>query len=186
MRVWIWGGGCQTGWTAVAGATGMDVLYRAEWPARRGTEKAAMRQVGRVLQRLGVPPDRVADVRTVTAEACLNALEHGCGLCEALSYEVTLLRQGRDVTLRVRDAGAGAPPTLREDGERPSVAEIMRGDGPTRGWGLLLIRSLAYACRLERANGHTVLTAHFHALVTEGRGSGWGKPASPGVSGTDC
>jgi len=57
-------------------------------PSRMGFEKVAMSTASAVAKLMGFPEDRVEDLKTAVAEACINAIEHGNRLNEKLSVGV--------------------------------------------------------------------------------------------------
>ena len=59
-------------------------------PSRMGYEKVAMGTAASVAKLMGFPDDRIEDLKTAIAEACLNAIEHGNQLNENLCVGVTL------------------------------------------------------------------------------------------------
>ena len=46
-------------------------------PSRLGYEKVAMSTAAAVAKLMGFKPERVEDLKTAVAEACINAIEHG-------------------------------------------------------------------------------------------------------------
>ena len=59
-------------------------------PSRLGYEKVAMSTAAAVAKLMGFPEDRIEDLKTAVAEACINAIEHGNRLNEKLSVGVVL------------------------------------------------------------------------------------------------
>jgi hypothetical protein len=57
-------------------------------PSRMGYEKVAMGTASAMAKLIGFPPDRIEDLKTAVAEACINAIEHGNRLNEKLSVGV--------------------------------------------------------------------------------------------------
>ena len=57
-------------------------------PSRMGYEKVAMGTASAMAKLLGFPPERIEDLKTAIAEACINAIEHGNRLNEKLSVGV--------------------------------------------------------------------------------------------------
>ena len=54
-------------------------------PSRMGYEKVAMSTASAVAKLMGFREDRIEDLKTAVAEACINAIEHGNRLNEKLS-----------------------------------------------------------------------------------------------------
>ena len=59
-------------------------------PSRLGYEKVAMNTAASVARLMGFSEERVDDLKTAVAEACINAMEHGNKLDESLSVGVVL------------------------------------------------------------------------------------------------
>src|SRR5215831_16742996 len=59
-------------------------------PSRLGFEKVAMNTAASVARLMGFADDRIEDLKTAIAEACINAMEHGNRLDETLSVGVIL------------------------------------------------------------------------------------------------
>ena len=55
-----------------------------------GFEKVAMSTAASVAKLMGFREDRIEDLKTAVAEACINAIEHGNRLNEKLSVGVVL------------------------------------------------------------------------------------------------
>jgi serine/threonine-protein kinase RsbW len=87
---------------------------------------------------MGFSPDRVEDLKTAVAEACINAMEHGNQMDEALAVSVILSRSDNELEVKVFDDGAGvsAPPAS------PNIDRKMLGEDDTRGMGMFLIHAL--------------------------------------------
>jgi serine/threonine-protein kinase RsbW len=59
-------------------------------PSRLGFEKVAMGTAASVAKLMGFPDDRIEDLKTALAEACINAIEHGNLLNDNLCVGVIL------------------------------------------------------------------------------------------------
>ena len=149
-----------------------EVLLQSSHSARVGTEKAVMEQLEWVLGQLGTPVNTIADIKSMAAEACLNAIEHGCQFDEACGYEVELIRQGRELVLLVRDNGGHDPNASRLAGNRAGeegqqrIDQIMQGDAEPRGWGLVMIDALSDSWTLKGNGKTTELEIHVQVDVT--------------------
>lgn len=63
---------------------------------RPGAEKEAMSAAARIAGQAGLRPDRIDDLKTAVAEACLNAIEHGVRPGRTRGVEVEIrLREDR-------------------------------------------------------------------------------------------
>lgn len=107
-------------------------------PSVLGFEKVAMGTAASVARLMGFSDDRVEDLKTAIAEACINAMEHGNRFNENLRVAVTLTLSDDALEVRVADKGMGMsrPVTV------PDIDKKMLGDEPPRGLGMFLIQSL--------------------------------------------
>jgi serine/threonine-protein kinase RsbW len=107
-------------------------------PSRMGYEKVAMGTAASVAKLMGFPDDRIEDLKTAIAEACINAIEHGNQLNENLSVGVTLSSHDDSLEVKVLDDGGGiskVPP-------KPDIDRKVHGEEDARGMGMFLIQSL--------------------------------------------
>jgi serine/threonine-protein kinase RsbW len=107
-------------------------------PTRLGYEKVAMSTASAVAKLMGFPDDRVEDLKTAVAEACINAIEHGNRLNEKLSVGVVLRAEPDSLEVKVIDDGIGI-------GKKPATPDIdrkMHGEEDPRGMGMFLIQAL--------------------------------------------
>src|ERR1700761_8004101 len=76
-------------------------------PSRLGYEKVAMNTAASVARLMGFSEERVDDLKTAVAEACINAMEHGNKLDEPLSVGVVLSMDANSLEVKVTDNGEG-------------------------------------------------------------------------------
>ena len=76
-------------------------------PSRMGFEKVAMSTAASVAKLMGFRDDRIEDLKTAVAEACINAIEHGNRLNEKLSVGVVLSAGDDSLEVKVIDDGKG-------------------------------------------------------------------------------
>jgi serine/threonine-protein kinase RsbW len=107
-------------------------------PSRLGYEKVAMGTASAMAKLLGFPPDRIEDLKTALAEACINAIEHGNRLNEKLSVGVVLSAQPDKLEVKVIDDGSG----MKKQPEKPDIDRKMLGEEDPRGMGMFLIQAL--------------------------------------------
>ena len=107
-------------------------------PSRFGYEKVAMNTAASVAKLMGFDEDRVEDLKTAVAEACINAMEHGNKLDESLSVGVLLSVGADSLEVKVTDTGSGAPAT----NIAPDIDKKMQEEESPRGMGMFLIQSL--------------------------------------------
>jgi serine/threonine-protein kinase RsbW len=107
-------------------------------PTRIGYEKVAMSTASAVAKLMGFPEDRIEDLKTAVAEACINAIEHGNRLNEKLSVCVVLRADTDALEVKVIDDGTG----IRKQPAKPDIDRKMHGEESPRGLGLFLIQAL--------------------------------------------
>lgn len=107
-------------------------------PSRLGYEKVAMSTAAAVAKLLGLRPERIEDLKTAVAEACINAIEHGNRLNEKLSVGVILSTSDDVLEVKVIDDGKG----IRSLPPRPNIDRKMHGEEDPRGMGMFLIQAL--------------------------------------------
>lgn len=107
-------------------------------PSRLGYEKIAMSTAASVASIMGFDEERVEDLKTAVAEACINAMEHGNKLDETLSVGVILSMDATELEVKVLDAGSGPHVAIHA----PDIDRKMHGEEPSRGMGMFLIQSL--------------------------------------------
>src|SRR3981189_3989624 len=107
-------------------------------PSRRGDEKVAMGTAASVAKLMGFPDDRIEDLKTSLAEACLNAIEHGNRLDGNLCVGVILSASDEALEVKVMDTGSG----ITRAPSKPDIDRKMHGEEDPRGMGMFLIQSL--------------------------------------------
>jgi serine/threonine-protein kinase RsbW len=119
---------------AIARTTTVEVRL----PSRLGFEKVAMSTAASVAKLMGFREERIDDLKTAVAEACINAIEHGNRLNEKLSVGVTLSAGTDQLEVKVMDdgKGMGTLPT------KPDIDRKMHGEEDPRGMGMFLIQAL--------------------------------------------
>jgi serine/threonine-protein kinase RsbW len=107
-------------------------------PTRLGYEKVAMSTAASVAKLMGFPEDRVEDLKTAVAEACINAIEHGNQLNEKLSVGVILSASADGLEVKVVDNGEG----ISKQPPKPDIDRKVHGEEDPRGMGMFLIQAL--------------------------------------------
>lgn len=108
-------------------------------PSELGFEKVAMSTAAGVAQLMGFSADRIEDLKTAVAEACINAIEHGNQLDESLRVGVELCTSDNELEVRVSDEGGGPG---EHHAVRPDIDRKMTGEEDPRGMGMFLIQAL--------------------------------------------
>ena len=107
-------------------------------PTKMGYEKVAMSTAASVAKLMGFPEDRIEDLKTAVAEACINAIEHGNRLNEKLSVGVVLRADNDELEVKVLDDGRG----IKSQPVKPDIDRKMHGDEDPRGMGMFLNQAL--------------------------------------------
>ena len=107
-------------------------------PSRMGFEKVAMSTAASVAKLMGFPEDRVEDLKTAVAEACINAIEHGNRMNEKLSIGVVISAGDDELEVKVIDDGKG----MNKQMAKPDIDKKMHGEEDPRGMGMFLIQAL--------------------------------------------
>ena len=113
-------------------------------PSVMGYEKIAMETAASMAKQMGFTEDRIEDLKTAVAEACLNAMEHGNKMDSGTKVGITLTAEESRLQVTVKDEGKGV-------GEisPPSIESKIEGKDKTRGWGIFLIKSLMNEVKFE-------------------------------------
>ena len=117
-------------------------------PSAFGYEKVAMEQVAAVARRMGFSDDRVEDLKTAVAEACLNAIEHGNNLNTTFRVGIELLADVSKLQISVSDQGEGISAV-----PAPDIDAKIEGKESPRGWGIFLIRNLVDEVQFDAKAG---------------------------------
>jgi serine/threonine-protein kinase RsbW len=120
--------------TTAARATTVEVRL----PSRLGFEKVAMSTAASVAKLMGFREERIDDLKTAIAEACINAIEHGNRLNEKLSVGVILSAGADALEIKVMDDGKG----IKAQPTKPDIDKKMHGEEDPRGMGMFLIQAL--------------------------------------------
>jgi serine/threonine-protein kinase RsbW len=107
-------------------------------PSRLGYEKVAMNTAASVARLMGFSEERVDDLKTAVAEACINAMEHGNKLDDSLSVGVILSMDANSLEVKVTDNGEGPQSSTGA----PDIHKKMQEEEDARGMGMFLIQAL--------------------------------------------
>ena len=91
-----------------------------------------------VAKLMGFREERIEDLKTAVAEACINAIKHGNRLNEKLSVGVVLRADSDELEVKVLDDGRG----IKSQPVKPDIDRKMHGDEDPRGMGMFLIQAL--------------------------------------------
>lgn len=111
--------------------------FEVHVPSILGCEKVAMEAAAAVAKQLDFPADRIEDLKTAVAEACINAIEHGNKMDASMKVGISFTVAGGRLQVAVQDKGAGLGqvPT-------PDIEDQVEGKTDSRGWGIFLIKNL--------------------------------------------
>lgn len=118
--------------------TARTTTVEVRLPSRLGFEKVAMSTAASVAKLMGFREERIEDLKTAVAEACINAIEHGNRLNEKLSVGVVLSAVEDALEIRVMDDGKG----IKAHPHKPDIDRKMHGEEDPRGMGMFLIQAL--------------------------------------------
>ena len=107
-------------------------------PSSVGSEKIAMDFAATVARSLQFPADRIEDLKTAVAEACMNAIEHGNKADASTRVGIRLTALADGLHISVHDNGTGINPPSGT----PDIESRMAGKAAPRGWGIFLIKNL--------------------------------------------
>ena len=122
-----------------------------------GYERIAMACSASFAQMMGLPPERIEDLKTMVSEAAINAMEHGNKGHPDARVTVSLNCQDNTINVTVSDEGNGItnfPP-------KPDIEKIIEDLESPVGFGLFLIEQLADQVEFnkEANGGHVVKMA---------------------------
>ena len=107
-------------------------------PSELGYEKVAMSTAASMAALMGFSKDRIEDLKTAVAEACINAIEHGNNLNDLLTVGVVLSTSDDQLEVKVIDDGAG----INANPVAPDIDRKVHGEEDPRGMGMFLIQAL--------------------------------------------
>ncbi|MBL1135513.1 MAG: GAF domain-containing protein [Chloroflexi bacterium] len=132
-------------------------------PSTLGFEKVARNAAEAIAREMGFTEDRIDDLKTAVAEACMNAIEHGNLQDRSSAVTVLLSAAPGHLQIRVEDRG------------RQSIPDPLPAPGtsaPDRGWGLFFIQSLMDEVEITRLpEGGNLVKMTIYLGKTEGEPS---------------
>jgi len=130
------------------------LLGKFSLSSQTGNERQAMERVADLVRELGLPDDRLNQLKTAVAEATMNAIEHGNQNRPELPVEIEVLASDDELAIRITDQGGSRAFPARA---QPDLDAKLAGDQPPRGWGLFLIEKMVDQMRLSGdATHHTM------------------------------
>jgi serine/threonine-protein kinase RsbW len=137
-------------------------------PSRLGFEKVAMSTAATVAEIMGFSKDRIEDLKTAVAEACINAIEHGNRLDASQTVLVVLAIGDNTLEVKIVDHGSGTGNKLVR---APDIDRKMHGEEELRGMGMFLIESLVDEAEWvsdKRGGSYARLAIHLDRQKGEG------------------
>jgi serine/threonine-protein kinase RsbW len=108
-------------------------------PTMIGYERIAMASSASFAKMFGFSPERIEDLKTVVAEAAINAMQHGNGGRPDAKVTVVINYQDDALQIWVMDEGDGIKAIL----PKPDIEKILDNLEPAIGFGVFLIQQLA-------------------------------------------
>ncbi len=139
---------------ASARSEGWRTLAEFSVPSQAGNDRLAMEQAAEALKDLGLPLERLENLKTAVAEATENAIEYGNKYQADLPVEIRVEASEKALRVTITDHGGG-PPIHRPD--TPDLEAKLSGRQGPRGWGLFLIEKMVDKMQLfSDGKSHTV------------------------------
>jgi serine/threonine-protein kinase RsbW len=122
-----------------------------------GYERVAMACSASFAKMLGLAPERIEDLKTMVAEAAINAIQHGNKGRPDAKVTVWMNCQDNIINVEVKDEGEG----IKEFPPTPDIEKIVAELESPVGFGLFLINQLADQVEFNQMSegGHVVKMA---------------------------
>ena len=119
-----------------------------------GYERIAMGCSETFAKNLGFSRERIEDLKTAVAEACLNAMKHGNKMKSDVRVVVVMNHTDDSFQVEVWDKGEG----IEKFPGDPDIDRIINQMDPIMGFGLFLIRKLVDQVEFNKidSKGHVV------------------------------
>jgi serine phosphatase RsbU (regulator of sigma subunit)/anti-sigma regulatory factor (Ser/Thr protein kinase) len=137
-----------------------------------GNERDALARVTDALAPVNLTTARLERLKTATAEATMNAMEHGNRNDPALEVRIVVAATEDEVTVRISDHGLGGA-RLAAPVQTPDIEAKLEGLESPRGWGLFLIEKMVDSVRHWREDSRHVVEL---AMRAEGDEDATGDP----------
>ena len=124
-------------------------------PSKNGYERVAMECCASFAKMAGFTADRIADLKSAVAEACINAMQHGNKWRPEARVVANMNFRDDTFIVSVLDQGDGMP----EIPEFPGAMRIIEKNESHRGLGVFLIRQLVDQVKFNQMTpeGHMVI-----------------------------
>jgi serine/threonine-protein kinase RsbW len=123
-------------------------------PNKVGYERIAMACSASFARMIGFAPERIEDLKSAVAEACINAMQHGNKWRPEARVVVNMNFRDDTFIVSVMDEGDGMP----EVPEYPGIVRIIEEEVPARGLGVFMIQQLVDRAKFNQTTteGHVV------------------------------
>ncbi len=115
-------------------------------PSQVGYERVAMASAESYAKMLGLTPERIEDLKTIVAEAAINAMQHGNKERPDARVTVSMTFKDNAIQVTVMDQGEGFKGFLPD----PDIERIVNEQDPPVGFGTFLIRQLADQVEIDK------------------------------------
>ena len=115
-------------------------------PSQVGYERIAMASAESYAKMLGLAPERIEDLKTIVAEAAINAMQHGNKERPDARVTVSMMFKDNTIQVTVMDQGEGFKGFLPD----PNIERIVNEQDPPVGFGTFLIRQLADQVEIDK------------------------------------
>ena len=123
-------------------------------PSQVGYERIAMASAESYAKMLGLAPERIEDLKTIVAEASINAMQHGNKERPDARVTVSMTLKDNTIQVAVMDQGEGFKGFLPD----PNIERIVNEEDPAVGFGTFLIRQLADQVDIDKtADGANIV-----------------------------
>jgi len=130
------------------------ILLNTSIPSELGNETQAMEQVARAVQGIGLTAQGLERLKTATAEAVMNAMEHGNHYQTDKPVQIEVKVSVGKLSVQITDFG-GRKDLL--DPQTPDLEAKLEGLQSPRGWGLFLIKNLVDEMIVHPGSTHHTL-----------------------------
>jgi serine/threonine-protein kinase RsbW len=115
-------------------------------PSQLGYERVAMASAESYAKMLGLAAERIEDLKTIVAEAAINAMQHGNKERPDARVKVSMTVKENTIQVTVMDQGEGFKGFLPD----PNIERIVNEQDPPVGFGTFLIRQLADQVEIDK------------------------------------
>jgi serine/threonine-protein kinase RsbW len=124
-------------------------------PSKIGYERIAMACSASLAKMAGFVAERIEDLKSAVAEACINAMQHGNKWRPEARVVVNMNFRDDTFVVSVVDQGDGVP----EVPVYPDIVRIIKEDEPTRGLGVFMIQQLVDQVKFNQMTdgGHMMI-----------------------------